>query len=348
MNKRNIGLDILRSISMLMIVAVHYLGKGGILWNGVNNPAMDAVAWILDALCLVCVNCYVLSSAYFLSASDKGIRWSKVVELLGAMCFYSWLVGVVLVVTGVYKCGLMDLICTTFPFLTKNYWFINVYILMYLLHPYLNKMLGALTQKEHKLLLAIGLVFFCVMPSVIPLKTWLIDKTGAYGIIWFFVLYITGAYIRKYGFDLKKPVALTGFFVSGIACYLARMAIIFVANKIGKGREYAEIWYSFDSIPMYLGSVCLFGFFVNWKSMSKAAEKIIRFFAAGTLGVYLFHEQHLLRQILWDDILRVPDYHNSWMMFVYMIPVVLGIFLIGVLIDHGRIQLFKAAKRLKK
>ena len=62
--ERNLGIDLLRIISMLMIVVLHVLKKGGILENAEVNSAHYYVAWVLEALCIGAVNCYALISGY--------------------------------------------------------------------------------------------------------------------------------------------------------------------------------------------------------------------------------------------------------------------------------------------
>jgi surface polysaccharide O-acyltransferase-like enzyme len=65
-NKRHTNLDLLRILSMLMVVIIHSFGWGGLIdgsllpghynWYGGN---------ILHSLSLQAVNCFVLISSYF-------------------------------------------------------------------------------------------------------------------------------------------------------------------------------------------------------------------------------------------------------------------------------------------
>jgi surface polysaccharide O-acyltransferase-like enzyme len=211
---RNIGLDLLRIISMLMIVSLHYLGKGGVLWNTTEGSLSWGIVWLVEAFCYTSVNCYVFISAYFLSASDKKIKLSKVVELLVTMLFYSIGLTVILGVTGKANFNIKDILCSVFPFLTKSYWFMNVYILLYILHPYLNKLIGQMEQKEYRRLLIIMLVFFSLAQSILPFIDWTLDETRGYGILWFVTLYFVSGYIRKYQINISSGQSI-GLFVAG-------------------------------------------------------------------------------------------------------------------------------------
>lgn len=59
-----VGIELLRIVAMMMVVGLHYLNFGGILWSeAVMNRR---IAWGIEAFLFVAVNCYVLISGYFL------------------------------------------------------------------------------------------------------------------------------------------------------------------------------------------------------------------------------------------------------------------------------------------
>ena len=51
--ERMANLEVLRCVAMMMVVVLHYLGKGGLLPD-LTAPlsAQDTVAWLLEAFCL--------------------------------------------------------------------------------------------------------------------------------------------------------------------------------------------------------------------------------------------------------------------------------------------------------
>ena len=72
---KNISYEILRVVSMLMVITLHYLVKGGLLRESlVGASASEGVFWFLEAACLCCVNVYVLISGYFLTESNFKIE----------------------------------------------------------------------------------------------------------------------------------------------------------------------------------------------------------------------------------------------------------------------------------
>jgi surface polysaccharide O-acyltransferase-like enzyme len=63
---RNFGLELLRIISMLMIVTLHYLGHGNVLETVDIFSFNYYIAWFIQSLSYVSVNIFVLISGYFL------------------------------------------------------------------------------------------------------------------------------------------------------------------------------------------------------------------------------------------------------------------------------------------
>ena len=282
---RNIGLDLLRSVSMLMIVTLHYLAKGGFLWNTTPNTFLWYFVWFIEALCLISVNCYVLISAYFLTDS-KQVKMKKVIGLWAEMLFYSVSISVILALAGV-PLSIKDIMYTIFPFLTKSYWFINTYILMYLLHPFINKVVWSINKKEFQRLLIVLIIFFSLEQSILPLPEMTLDETGGYGIIWFVVLYFVGAYIKRFEKErqfLSGKINCVIFFGSGILLLLSRTILSNVLLKFGFDEKYADVWYSYNSIPVLLASIAIFLIFLHVNVNHRGIRRLIIQIGGGNIG----------------------------------------------------------------
>ena len=64
-----VGIELLRIIAMMMVVGLHYLNFGGILWS--DAIVNRRIAWGVESFLFVAVNCYVLISGYFLVIMKK-------------------------------------------------------------------------------------------------------------------------------------------------------------------------------------------------------------------------------------------------------------------------------------
>ena len=119
---RNIGLDFLRVLCMIMVVLLHYLEKGGLLQEE-NSKGIDYTIYnILKSAAIIAVNCYVLISGYFLIKSQFKVK--KILRLWGEVIFYSYTIYILLFSFGLIEFKFMELVKSIFPIISKQYWFI--------------------------------------------------------------------------------------------------------------------------------------------------------------------------------------------------------------------------------
>lgn len=52
-NERNTNIELLRVISMIMIITLHYLNQGGILETLTFSDSNYAVVWLIESFCYV-------------------------------------------------------------------------------------------------------------------------------------------------------------------------------------------------------------------------------------------------------------------------------------------------------
>ena len=92
-----------------------------------------------------------------------------------------------------------------------NNYFVFLYVTLYLVSPYINLVLDKLSQKQHIVLIGLSLLLFSVWPTVLDL---VFAKTGmsftgmyttntggsqmGYSIVNFVLMYLLGAYLRRY------------------------------------------------------------------------------------------------------------------------------------------------------
>ena len=130
-SQRKLNMEVLRIVAMLMIVTLHFLDKGGILKEFTLKMGFnDNLAWVIEALCMVSVNIYVLISGYFLSESEFKVK--KVLMLWLQILFYSWILTAVFAIVTRgnfnFENGIYDLIPLVLPVTGNHYWFATIYI----------------------------------------------------------------------------------------------------------------------------------------------------------------------------------------------------------------------------
>lgn len=328
MVKRNTGLDILKVIAMIMIVFLHVMWKGKFI-DGTYNQNFYKIVLLFETICIVAVNCFVLITGYF--QVESKFKASKIIRIWIKVLFYSITIYIILLLFGNVNFNIKDAINSFFPILTCSYWFINCYLVLYILSPFINKLVIQLNKKEFKKMLIILLIIFGVFPSVSP--SYFLDDTGGYGIIWFIILYLVGSYIRLYGdFNYNNRNNLIAFFLVICCSYLSMLVIQHVCNII-QIRDISGRLFSYNFVTVFIASVCLFLYFKNMKINNFRITNYISKIVPLLLAVYIIHEQVVLVRFLYIDLLKLNLFWNTPMQFLIIPTTAILIFLICILIE---------------
>lgn len=339
---RMANMELLRSVAMMMVIVLHYLGKGNLLPQLTEAiGAAGYVAWALEALAIVAVNVYMLISGYFLVESR--FKVSRVLGLIFQAMFYSLLVPVVLVLAGVLAPSgitVYQLLYYVFPTQMEHYWFLTAYVVMYLFAPILGRAVHQMTRKQHACVAGCLLVLFSLGKSVLPMSLEM-DRHGYDG-LWFMTVYLVAAYIRLYGIPLfsNKGRSIL-FYFAGCACVFGiTMVLHFVYLKTGAFDYVLKVAYDYNHIVNLFAAVALFYAFLFLKLPEGKVSKLICRVAPYTFGVYLLHEQVAVRY-LWPKWLFAEKVEGPVSLVLYTVVAVLTVFAVGILADMLRAFLFR-------
>lgn len=349
--KRNTGLDLLRIVSMFMIVMLHVVGEGGALSGTALFSSNWIFSWLFEAISVCAVNCYILISGYFL-ISSKELNRHKILRLALEVWGYSVVITIVSLICGL-EGNWLSIINSFLPFYSKGYWFINSYIVLYLLHPYINRLLVRLDRDTYRKLVLTLVIIFSLLPMFTPFDAWCMDENNGYGVIWFVCLYIFAGYIRRFANEppfrrtgKKKPFitsdlcsiinldwwkALLGFAGCAIAILFFKIGGSLLLKMLEKGPSGADFWFRYNNLPVFLCSLFLFAVFRRIR-IEKCAG-VISFLAGGTFGVYLIHQQPLLRDYLWTQIIPISHWFESPALPVIMLGFGLLVFAVSLAVS---------------
>lgn len=167
--------------------------------------------------------------------------------------------------------------------------------------PYLNKIIQTCSQIELQKLLLISVVFFSIWSSIYPNS---LDKTGDFGIIWFVILYITGAYIKKYPVNIKTKNCVYGLLIYEIIMITIRYASIIISKILSIGFDVMvnAVLYKYNFPLVYIASILLILIVSNLKEIKNKNEKTIMYLAGITLDIYVIHENLFIRNFIWGQI----------------------------------------------
>lgn len=324
---------------MLMIVGLHYLLFGGVLFqsHGINQK----LAWLIEAFLFVAVNCYVLISGYFL-VTKKEFHIRKVASLWCQVAFYTILFFIMHLVLhpGFHW---KDLFHVLLPIRYNAYWFVTAYFGMYLLTPFLGRFARAMTKKQYFRFLVVSTLLFGVysffQPESDPFK-----MQGGYTVLWFIVLYFWGGYIRLWKLTMGRSTATVVYRLCCMLTFVSSWPVHWLLRKEGfkVGNFGLNGFYNYNSPTVWLAAMALFFIFYKMEIGRNWLRKIILWLGPLTFGVYLIHmNQHVAKE-LWGHWIHVSSAYNGSLFHLlgHMIVTVIGIFIVCILLDAMRRKLF--------
>lgn len=348
-SKRQSNFELLRIVAMFMIIALHYLVKGNVAAPYSESRSMvNYTAWLVEAFCIVAVNCYVLLSGYFLVESEW--KPGRVASLFCQVLFYSLAVPAAMLGIGmisIHDLGIYDWIGFLLPIETEHYWFATAYLFLYLFVPLLAAGVRKMDKKTLRKIIALLLLFFSAGKTLFPVS--LVTDHYGYDYGWFLCLFLIAAYLRLYGCRwLEEKRHGLWLYVGMCICLFAVSAVAaLLGDNVKALSYYAEMPYTYNHLLCLFGSIGLFTVFRKMKIREGRASRLIRRIAPYTFGVYLLHE-HILVRYEWMNWLRVDTVRESFLFLPHMLWCVCVVFLAGVLVDYIRTWLFERGKMFWK
>lgn len=337
MKKRNTGINLFKLFSMFMIALLHVLGMGGITGAAAGTSSYYPVYFMQNAA-FCAVNCYALVSGYLMLG--KKIKPSRISELWFEVFFYS--VGLSAIMIAVYDefFSARNVVYALTPIISKQYWYMTAYFLMYLFIPMMNRFAEAADKKSFTAVIAVILV--------LTTGSFLIGEDGfkfseGYSPIWLMVMYLVGAYMKKFGVGAKmKWYSALLLYIISVGCNFALN--IFLKNPMKKVFADGTVNYLTYTSPFVVSSAIFLFIFFSKLKFTKRTEKFINYITPAALGVYLIHTHPLVFNKLMKDIaMPLVNYGTAAMIFG-SIAMALAIFIICIVIDLLRIQLFRLIK----
>lgn len=330
---RNTSIELLRIIIMLMIIGAHFATHGGFSFAGITIPKL----WwnVIEMGGNLSVVVFVMISGYFLINNDSlKMNVSKIFKLGGVIVFYAIaLLGLSTLIYPEYITK-NNIINSFFPISNSLWWFASTYFILYLIHPFLNKLLLNLTKKQYQAYIVFGLLIFSIIPNIT------LGSNQLSFLIEFIMYYSIAGYIRLFDLfeDKKSNNWLIWFIVLSIIKYLLYLLprlINFNHDWIGAHFTYV---YNRNSIFTIIQTICLF---MTFNKLNIKYNPVINKIASTTFGVYLIHDSNLLRPIIWKDIFNVASYQNTALIIPYSIVVTIIVFICCSVIDLIRQIVFE-------
>ena len=332
--ERNSSIELLRIISMIMIIFFHFAYHGGFEW--VDNSVSLPHFWynLLSMGGKIGVDVFVMISGYFLSKSKSGINFLKVVKFWLQLIFYSVSIYITCSLTGIIDFNAKEMVYNLLPIITEKWWFASTYFVLFIIHPFINIFLDSIDKRTHKKLLLILILIWSIIPTFTNKPFLGNDLT------WFITLYCISGYIGKYGLNarLTHKQYLISTFAFFTISYLTSFIFTVAGTKIALLNNYITYFYKAESVTTLLISVSLFMTFITLKVKQ---NNWINILGSATFGVYLIHDNRQIRELLWNECFVGRNYSNSILLIPFSIVVVFTVFIACSLIELIRQNLIE-------
>ncbi len=366
---RNTSLDIIRVVAVFSVLSVHFFLHNEFYFQTVEGAPMF-IATIMRTLFTVCVPLFMILTGYLMSHKElsgayyKGLRKTLIVYAIAfAVCFFARAIRNGYEITG--KDFFFNFL--NFEAVDGHYswysWYIEMYIGLFLIAPFLNLAYKGLKTQKGKQILVLTFFALAVLPSLTNIfnfdtaSWWANPKSnetyanilpnywiGLYPLAYYF----TGAYIREYGIKLKTRTLLIGY-----AAVWFLFSVFNYYRNYGGTFSYGAIlnWNTFEA---YVLSVGLFVILSRIKcdKMPNAIKYAFWKISDLALGIYLF--SYVFDYIIYYSFLNkyVTDFGTR--LWYYFIVVPIGFVLaacasfLANLLAKGIIALYEEIKKSVK
>ena len=329
---RNYGIDLLRMLSMLMIIVLHMMGNGGILAAAEPQSAHYWVAWALETAAYCAVNCYALISGYV--GVDTEHRAGSIIFLWLQVVFYTVSLTVLFALLLPGSVTANNVLRALLPVSFRQYWYFTSYFCLFFFLPALNHLFSLPRRQLRNLVLAIAALL-----SLLPtLRGYDLFQTNAgYSVIWLGALYVLGGYLKRY--QPLSFLSIRGGLVLYGACTAVSWLWKLVAESLSLSGDSGRL-INYTSPTILLASVALLTAFTAMR-LPTLPRKLASVAAPLAFSVYLIHAQPLV----WEHLIKdrfPPLLQFSPLAFGCAVLVVaLGIYLVCSVIDFVRFHLFR-------
>lgn len=355
---RQSNFELMRIISMFMIVLWHCISHTNILGRTGGN--LNLLLELIFMFTAVHVNSFILLSGYFGYKNEFNIK--KLFATINSVWFYKAIYALIFVGLGLVTMSYFDL----FLFLTPLnysysfgtfYWFINVYIVLYILMPFINKLIKHLSKEQFRKLLILLILFLSIIPFITINQV--INNDG-YQVISFIMLYLIGAYFGKYkikdNYHFKNYsknkcqlifiilllfILVVDFCMLTTSSYLENNSSTFL-RYIKSIIDFQKI--SFSSPIIIFESIIYLLLFETLNFKSKFINNVSKLM----FGVYLVHENLFVYNHIYKYLPLGTSgelYGKSIIVILFLMAI--GIFIVSVIIEWFRQLLFNLIGKTK-
>lgn len=296
----------------------------------------------IELMRVVCIM-MIIASHYAVHTAwgvmSKGNVKNKIWGLWRDRWFYSVLVSVVVLAAGLADRSVPFILRAVFPVLTCRHNYVTTFIMLYFFIPYINKLIHTLTKKEFRNFIILLTFVISVIPTVLGLTGLYTNNVYSY-LFWMIYVYCVGAFLRLNEEAFRKYGSkFMGLLSVGLLAFIAVMEVVVEPQSTIIPQGYTA-GTRHGMIPL-LTSVAIFLFFLM---LPCKTNKIINGLASSTFAVLLIHDDPVVRNVLWNNILKAYEWGNHEYLWVHALVSVIAIWIICIMVDKIYVWLRSKSK----
>ena len=284
MKERKLNIDILKCIAIVFVVGVHFFLHTNYYGRSFSFKSIFLSSFIWMIL-MTCVPLFIMTTGYLMK--DKTYSETYFIKLLPVIGIYALAAAVytffdMRVVNEEYFAKLLENI-----FSFSHYaWYVNLYIGLYLLIPFLNAGFNSLTSRKNQVVVLAILVLLTIVPPTLSLlnnneQNFLILPhliPDYWKGLWPITYYLLGAFLASSNKKLSFKELVIVIFILDVLSVFGLAAI----SETSFGIEYRIL-------PVFLLSSLIFYSVIHLKVSIKNEwlKRVILFISKNTLPIYL-------------------------------------------------------------
>lgn len=288
MKTRQSEIELLRIVVMTLIVITH-LTVWGIMKTDNASSAQLAIGGVTNAVIRWHVNVFVLITGFFGVRSRKGL-----VKIIVMSMFYTWLLYLLQCLFCGEHFSVTPLLKSLFFVTHSQYWFVQSYVLLVLIAPYLNSLL----ESHNRYVLTGILLFIDCWCGYFHNET---ISTG-FGLLHFATMYVIGRCLYMTNGQRSTPPHLHLLTIFVVTIGLLAIQHLIPQTQFGKGYNN----------PLLV--ICSVVVFLLFRRMNIKNEQV-NWLSASSFAVYLIHDSkfghYWIKEIMtWENAtIETPLYY---------------------------------------
>lgn len=269
MRERNVNIDYLKFFAAFMVIFVHFFAYTGFYQLNIGDE-FAIISFVLKQIAVICVPLFIMVTGYLMNKKEMSSKyWGGFIYPVATYTVISIVCVFFRKFILCEEVDLKQLVIGIFTFTTIKYsWYVNMYIGLYLLIPFLNMIIDKI--KNNKKMFLYLIILLSVFTSTPKFSGYWYFGAVLYPINYYFI----GAYFSYYGINMKKYSFIFG--LSGIL-FIESL----VANSVGLN---FHVFIENNSIFNLLKSILFFSFIMSLRMKKNNFVEVI---SKHTLSIYL-------------------------------------------------------------